>query len=303
MSATTDVLPVPVAPPSKTRPFYWSVRRELWENPAIWIGPLAAAAVVLVGFMIRTIGLADRMRTLSALGLDQQRAALAMPYSLAATLVILAAYLVGVFYSLDALHGERRDRGILFWKSLPVSDLTTVLAKASIPLVVLPLVALTIGLATQMAMLAWSTVVLSVSGGSAATLWARLPLLQLPVVMVYGVAVHALWHAPLYAWLLLVSAWARRMTFLWAVLPPLAIVVFERIVFPTPFFCTFLRSRFIGATRLTFDLEGQQGAPISRLGQIDPARFLLSPGLWLGLLAAAAFLAAAARLRRLREPI
>ena len=51
---------------------------------------------------------------------------------------MFTTFIVGVFYCLDALHGERRDRSILFWKSLPVSDLTTVLSKASIPLVVLP---------------------------------------------------------------------------------------------------------------------------------------------------------------------
>ena len=58
-------------------------------------------------------------------------------------------FIVGIFYCLDALYGERRDRSILFWKSLPVSDLTTVLSKASIPLVVLPLLAFAITVVTQ----------------------------------------------------------------------------------------------------------------------------------------------------------
>ena len=53
------------------------------------------------------------------------------------------------------------------------------------------------------------------------------------LVMLYGLTVHALWHAPLYAWLLLVSGWARRTPFLWAVLPPLALGVLERIAFQT----------------------------------------------------------------------
>ena len=56
--------------------------------------------------------------------------------------IMFATFLVGIFYCLDALHGERRDRSILFWKSLPVSDLTTVLSKASIPFAVLPLIGL-----------------------------------------------------------------------------------------------------------------------------------------------------------------
>src|SRR6266851_5179711 len=99
--------------------------------------------------------------------------ALAMPYSHAAMLLTLIAFLVGIFYSLDALHGERRDRSILFWKSVPVSDLTTVLSKASIPLVVLPLLVFAITVTLQLVMRLLS---LAVSGAGAATLWARLPL-------------------------------------------------------------------------------------------------------------------------------
>ena len=89
--------------------------------------------------MISLIWLPRSMRELAAQHPVNQQVALAMPYSHAAMLLMVTAFIVGVFYSLDALHGERRDRSILFWKSLPVSDLTTVLSKASIPLVVLPL--------------------------------------------------------------------------------------------------------------------------------------------------------------------
>jgi ABC-2 type transport system permease protein len=149
-------------------------------------------------------------------------------------------------------------------------------------------------------MLLLSTVVLLVSGVGAATLWTRLP--QMTLVMLYGLTVHALWHAPLYGWLLLVSGWARRATFLWAVLPLLAIGVLERIVFQTSHFASLVKYRLIGGLRVAFALEGQGGA-IDRLSQLDPARFLSSPGLWIGLVAAVAFLAAAARLRRYREPI
>ena len=70
----------------------------------------------------------------------KQRAAIEQPYDIAAMMMIFTAFIVGVFYCLDALHGERRDRSILFWKSLPVSDLTTVLSKAIIPLVILPVI-------------------------------------------------------------------------------------------------------------------------------------------------------------------
>src|ERR1700674_1535288 len=162
-----------------TRPFYWSVRRELWENRSIYIAPLIVAAVQIFGFAISTIGLAERRRAVLLLDPAQQRAAIEMPYDIAAMLIILTVFIVGVFYCLDALHGERRDRSILFWKSLPVSDLTTVLSKASIPLVVLPLLTFAIVVATQLIMLLLSSAVLLATGRSVATLWRQLPWFQM----------------------------------------------------------------------------------------------------------------------------
>ena len=47
-------------------------------------------------------------------------------------------------------------------------------------------------------------------------------------MQLYGLIALALWHAPIYGWLLLVSGWARRATFPWAVLPLLAICVVEK---------------------------------------------------------------------------
>ena len=298
-----------IAPPamSPTRPMYWSVRRELWENRSIYIAPLAAAAVYLLGFMISMIWLPRSMRELAALHPVSQQVALAMPYSHAAMLLMVTALIVGVFYSLDALHGERRDRSILFWKSLPVSDLTTVLSKAGIPLVVLPLLVLTITVTLQLIMRLLATAVLLLSGGGAATLWTQLPLFQLGLVLLYSLTVLALWHAPLYGWLLLVSGWARRAPFLWAVLPPLVIGVFERIAFHTSYFGSLLHERLSGFAAAAFDLKDKNGVTLDPhfipLSQLAPGRFLSSPGLWVGLIVAAALLAAAVRLRRYREPI
>ena len=195
------------------------------------------------------------------------------------------------------------NRSILFWKSLPVSDLTTVLSKASIPLVVLPLLIFAIIVATQLIMLLLSTAVLLVNGLRAATLWTQLPLFQMSLVLLYGLTVLALWHAPIYGWLLLVSGWARRTTFLWAVLPPLATCVVEKTAFNTSYFASMLKYRLTGSFAEAFAVKAQGSVAIDRLAQLDPAKFLSSPGLWSGLAVAAAFLAAAVRLRRCREPI
>src|SRR6202022_3314395 len=203
----------------KTRPMYWSVRRELWENRSIYIAPLIVAAVQVFGFAISTIGLAERRRAVLLLDPAKQGALIEQPYDLAAVMMIFTVFIVGVFYCLDALHGERRDRSILFWKSLPVSDLTTVLSKVSVPLMVLPLLAFAIVVCVQLIMVLETGVVLIFHGMSPATTWAHVPMFQNWLVLLYGLVVLALWHSPIYGWLLLVSGWARRATFLWAVLP------------------------------------------------------------------------------------
>ena len=292
---------------SEIRPLYWSIRRELWENRSVYIAPLAVAAVYGFGFLISLFWVPRSMRGMEAHhGPMPSVIVLAMPYSHAAMLILLITFLVGIFYSLEALHSERRDRTILFWKSLPVSDLTTVLAKASIPLVVLPLLAFAITVALQLIMLLLNAAVLLVSGAGTGMPWAP-PLFEMELVTFYGTAALALWHAPIYCWFLLVSGWARRATFLWAVLPPLAIAAGERIAFRTSYFGLLMQDRLFGFAAGAFDLRDKAGVPIDAhfipLTQLAPGRFLSSPSLWLGLALAAILLAAAVRLRRYQGPL
>jgi ABC-2 type transport system permease protein len=291
----------PAALPA-TRLLYWSVRRELWESRSIYLAPLGVAAVFLFGFLISLITLPARTRAALALGPMQQHAALEQPYIFAALLLMGTAFVVGVFYCLDALHGERRDRSILFWKSLPVSDLTTVLAKASVPIVILPLLSFAITVAVQLIMLLLSSAVLLASGLGIAALWRQVPLFHMSLMLLYHlVTVHGIWYAPIFGWMLLVSAWARRAAFLWAALPPLAIGVVERMAFNTSHFANLLMRRLAGPEGLPAKAPGS--APMDPLAHADLGAFLSAPGLWIGLVLAAIFLAAAVRLRRYREPI
>ena len=284
-----------------TRPFYWSVLRELWENRSIYIGPLIVAVVVLFGFLLSTIGLAERRRAVLLLDSAKARAAIEVPYDVAAVVLIVTAFIVGVFYCLDALHGERRDRSILFWKSLPVSDLIAVFSKATIPMAVLPLVTLVIVVVTQLVMLLWTSGVLISHGMSPASTWTTIPWFQNCVVLVYGLVALALWHAPIYGWALLISGVARRATFLWAVLPPFAIAIFEKITFNTSHFAGLLKHRLLGFGEEAFAFSPKGDMPV--VLQLTPARYLSTPGLWIGLLFAVAFVIAAVRLRRYRGPI
>ena len=286
---------------SPTRPIYWSVRRELWENRSIYIAPLAVAALFLFGFMINLIHLPGRMRA-AALNPEQQRALIEQPYEFAALLIMGTTFFVAIFYCLDALHGERRDRSILFWKSLPVSDLTAVLSKAIIPIVILPLLTFTITVALWFMMLLMSSAVLLGSGLSIATPSNHWSLFQMSVMLFYHLlAIHGFWYAPIYAWMLLVSGWARRAAFLWATVPPLAIGIVEKIAFGTSHFADMLGYRFSGGEE---DMGSRAtGISVLLMPHQTPGQYLLSPTLWTGLAVAAIFLAAAVRLRRYRGPI
>jgi ABC-2 type transport system permease protein len=266
------------------RRMYWSVRRELWEHRSIYIAPLAAAGLFLLAFLTGlTLSPAHRHE-----GLDT-------PYVLAAALIMGTGFIVGIFYTLDALYGERHDRSILFWKSLPVSDLTTVLAKFCIPLAILPLLTFAIAVVTQFVMMLLS------SGLSVGTVGARMSFFHMSLMLLYHIlTVHGLWYAPIYGWLLLISAWAPRAPFLWAFLPPFLIWGVERIAFRTSHFLGMLQYRLSGPEPATTVRSGNLMEMISAL---TPAQFFSTPGLWGGLALAAIFLAAAVRLRRSREPI
>jgi ABC-2 type transport system permease protein len=287
----------------QTQVMYWSVQRELWENRSLYIAPLAVAALFLVGFLISIVRLPEKIRAASALDPMRQLESIAQPFTFAALLLMGTTLFVAVFYCLDALYGERRDRSILFWKSLPVSDLTVVLSKAIVPVLLLPLVTFVITIATQWIMLMLSTVVLLASGMSVAPLWRQVPFSQMSLMLLFHLVLgHGLYYAPFYGWLLLVSGWARRATFLWAALPLFAIGIVERIAFNTTHFATMLASRFTGGPK-GGDFPLTAGASMHLMDHLSPLSFLISPGLWMGLAVFALFLGAAVRIRRYQGPI
>jgi ABC-2 type transport system permease protein len=296
-------------PLSKVRPLYWSVRRELWETRSVYIAPAAAAVVVWCGYLISAIGMpARRIETLK---LDPVHQSMLMgePFVAAHAAITLTVMIVAAFYCLGALFNERRDRSILFWKSLPVSDLKTVLSKAAIPMAVLPAVGVVVTVVAQAVILLLSTLILIAAGVSAATPWTIGSVAGEGVVLLYTWITLTLWLAPVYAWLLLVSVWAKRAPFLWAVLPVLALALLEKLAFNTTHLLRLVIDRITGSDNAAFvtasaaELKVRGGMPALGLDKLDPGKFLTNPGLWLGLIVFAACLAACVWLRRRREPI
>jgi len=304
IASQSTVSPEPAAAPqSATRPFAWSVRRELWEHRSVYIAPAVVAGLVLFGFLIRIIHLPQTMKLLATLKPVDQKLALGIPFAIAAAAVAATGVIVAFFYCLGALYNERRDRSILFWKSLPVSNTTVVLSKAAIPFAVLPSVLFVTIIATHLIMLLLGSAALAASGMNAALLWNSWPLFRMALVLIYGLVVMTLWYAPVYGWLLLVSSWARGMAILWAVLPPLGLCIAEKIAFETSYLGQLLDYRLNGLMHEAFYVNPHSREIGDPLAMLTPERLLTAPGLWIGLAVGAAFLAGAVWLRRNREPI
>ena len=254
MNAGTNAMPMQSQPAAAveiplSRRISWAVRREFWESRSIYLAPLAAAALFLIGFVVHSVHLPQEVRAAAALAPTKQHSVIAQPYELAGFLTMGVYLLVAMFYCVESLQRERRDRSILFWKSLPVSDGLTVGTKASIPLFFLPAVSLVVAILLQFSMLLVSTVVLAANGVSVGSYWSELSLGQMSVLLAYHVfTAHVLWGAPIYGWLMLVSAWARRAALLWAFVPPLAIVVMEKLLFNSARFASYLEWRFWGGS-------------------------------------------------------
>jgi ABC-2 type transport system permease protein len=295
-----EVRSTPAAEISKGRVFLWCVRREIWENRSIYLVPLVSAVVFLVSFLVHTIIVRYRMHGVWPADPGKQLEMFPVAHDAAAALIMGTAFLVGIFYSLESLYGERRDRSILFWKSMPVSDLMTVLAKVTVPAAVLPLLSFVITVVTQWMMLLFSMLILLGSGLSAATIWTHSSAFHDSLIMLYHiVTVHGLWYAPFYGWLLFISAWAPRAPFIWAFLPPFVVCGVEKLAFNTTHCLELLQNRLMGPS-----VPAPHNAPVMQvMASLEPLEFLSLPGLWIGLAIAAAFLFAAVRLRRSRGPV
>jgi len=281
--------------------YAWLIRREFWENRAIWIVPAAIGAAL----------------TLAALFGNVQVPGLSVPDAHVFSGVVLfgfgAAFFVvmniyATWYLLDCLYAERKDRSVLFWKSLPISDTATVLAKLFTGLIAIPLVYFVAAdIATLLMAFIVSVRAHAVLGGS---LWHPDLWLQLQVLWLYLIVTVALWFLPFAAYLLVISAWAKRAVTLWSIIPPLSAYLLERWFVGTHWVGTVLRDRALGYLPHAFRDNTGHGAwataivgdepitaPASIWHLLDPVGFLSSPATWIGLTVGIALVMAAIQLR------
>ncbi len=211
------------------------VRREMWESPVAfkWTPIIIFGFILLITLLTLIIGIRvddqmvftkDGIRMFAELDDAQQRLFTSGALFSISALFHQVMYLVLIFYLAGSLYDDRRDRSILFWKSLPVSDLMTVASKVLAACLLAPLLYLAGIVLTQIALLLIGSVLGFMADINVfAELWVPANLPKQWTLMLYGSLVQGLWLLPIYAWLIFCSSWAPRLPILIAVLVPLLI--------------------------------------------------------------------------------
>lgn len=290
------------------------LKRELWEHRSIYVTPLVIALLISLMAITgqATISTHEHVVDLALLGAsslgEQERAAVITTATFGVGgLLALAMLILGIFYCLDALYAERKDRSILFWRSMPCTDAETVVSKLVTALFVIPLVTFAVTVATHLVVLASVSVWIAARGADAGHLiWSAAPLGEIWLAMLAFFIALPLWLSPFAGWFLFVSAFARRSPMILAFLPILVLPMLERSLIGTRVFADafLIRSLELPLFRGmdTGDIMfNERGIQFGILSQLDIAGFLASPGLWLGLLVCGLFSAAAIYVRRYRD--
>jgi ABC-2 type transport system permease protein len=273
------------------------IKREFWEHRPLWIAPLAVSACMLL-LTLMVSGHLSLPELEGGMGRGPNKAGAAIFFkSGILTGIVICHFLISsiviTFYLLDCLYTERKDRSILFWKSLPVSDTNTVLSKFIVGNVIVPVaVCVLAGLTALLA----AGIVLARTDGLANHLWDSSLWLRAYGVFFVATLASIPWYAPVVGYLMLVSAWARRSVLLWASLPPIGALMVESFFFDTRYVATFLRDRLTPPMSIFREVK-----PEGTLPQIDVVQFLSTPGLWIGIAVGAALLFGAIRIRRFRD--
>jgi ABC-2 type transport system permease protein len=286
----------------------WLVRREFWENRAIWMIPAVLGGLMILAALFGRVDLI-------AIPLQVPSRAVGGGFLLAvAATFFLVMSIYSTWYLLDCLYGDRKDRSVLFWKSMPISDTTTVMSKLATALTVIPAVYFAAADLTTLLMAFIISVRASSSIGGA--LWHADLWLQLQVLWLYMIVTAALWYLPIAAYLLVVSAWAKRAVMLWSILPPIALVVGERWLAGTHVIAHQFSERLVGIVGLAFHhdpgccswvttvIDGNSTrTPTSIWGFFNVGGFFSSPETWIGAAVGVGLIVCAIQLRIRRTEI
>ncbi len=291
------------------------VRRELWEHRSIFVTP-AAVALILVLVVITLYVAASGFGEMTDIGIitaqnvgEMERRAALMAFLVGnAAVFIFAAGVLTIFYCLDCLYAERKNRSILFWRSLPITDAETIISKFLTAAVAIPLVTLAAIIVTHLLILIITSIFVIMEGGSPGHLiWGAVPLFDVWMTMLILLLAAPLWFSPFIGWFLFVSAWTKRSPLLTAFLPLVILPMLEYFVLRTHLISDAIETRFTdlrGINLAAFDednIKDMTVDSVSLLAHIDLLAFLTSPGLWIGLTVCGLFSTAAIYVRRYRD--
>lgn len=295
------------------------IKRELWEHRAIYVTPAAIAVIVTLGVLATLMFASGFAKELdlaifgaqNIAGDAERRAALTGMFVGTSWVFLVALMFLTVFYSLDSLYAERKDKSILFWRSMPATDAETVISKLLTAAIVIPAVTAVAIWITHFINLIIASLWVSTKGGDAGLLiWGSVPLLDNWLAALIVVVASGLWMSPFIAWFLFVSTWAKRMPILMAFMPPIILGLLEWIVFRSRYFLTAIGDRgdmtplfhSLSLERFFEEEQWRDGVEnISLLDHMDPVGFVTDPGFWTGLLVCGILTTAAIYVRRYRD--
>lgn len=294
------------------------IRREVWEHRGIYIVP--AVIALLLSLMTVTgqieVSMNDAIVNLTIVflsGVSETERALVFDIIMGVMTIIftLTMWVVTVFYCLDSLYAERKDKSILFWRSLPVTDAETVISKLLIALLVIPLITMVMIFVTDIAVLLALSLWVAIQGGDVGHLvWSSVSLFDAWVGTAIFVFAIPLWLAPFIGWFLFVSGFVKRMPLMLAFLPIFILPMLEAMMGETSMFFDAFFVRTVtppifdggGIIELLQSGEFYRAAEsIDIMGSINLTSFLSSGGLWSGLIVCGLFVAATIYVRRYRD--
>ncbi len=300
------------------------VRRELWESPiAFKWAPLGIGALIVLFVTVSLIiggrvdaelaFTSDVLRQLAEQPMEQRRLLVSGFLFSFATIFFQIMLLIILFYLSGSLFDDRKDRSILFWKSLPVSDGMTVISKlASACLLVPGMFLLAIVLTHILLLLIASGYGLLAGVNPFTTFWLPASLPRLWSVMLLGLVVQALWLMPIYAWLLFCSSWAPRLPILIAIAIPAGLAIAQHAwtlisSFTLPGFnLGLIMLKRLGSSVLPMSANIEFGGNLQTIEFSEDLflnygtvfSYLTRPEMWIGLVIAAALLFGAIWFRR-----
>ncbi len=276
-------------------------RRELWEHRSLWIAPLALEALLALALLFGRINL-DWPFPVDARAIEYRVAIFSLAQWALAQPVYLVSVLVVGFYLLDCLYAERKDRSILFWKSLPLSDGLTVGSKLLVATVVVPLGTFLLASAGD---LVFAAILAARVPGS--TAWSSYEWLRTEWALFLECVLGVLWYAPFAGAFLLFSAWIPRNPIVWATLAGVVPPIVERVALGTHYIWSFeayrtngIWHRLVRGPDVFASMKHVPSVGVV-LDNLDLRGAFADVDLWLGVLAALALSYAAARIRRYRD--